>query len=394
MGTTTTTMAPPRRKRSKSGPPVGRLFAGAALTALTGIAIAGTFVQLDHEAAHRPALAKYVPEAFREEALLQLAARDVDAPDGLETAKLLVERRPVPAESLSVLTLAAFHAGDEALAARALGEAATRGWRNPMAQQAMFESGVAVGNWDVALGRLVALWRAGRRDELLVSYMQRVVDSPEGRAALLGRFSTDGAWLDEFFVWAPSKLTPRAFTQLVDEASTLGLPVKCEAFRRSAFQLANSGEAEALQRIWSGQCAKGSAPSGSFRWTQPSAKGGPLDWNYAPDSGVEWSLSSDEPSPALAVRNRDSLAASAARRFDVLPAGTHGVRITMKGRASPGDAALKVICIDSAGKARGAANLDASSSDLSLPIPADCPVQRFDLMVGRTALEDVRISVD
>lgn len=375
-------------------PQAGRSFALAVWVMLSGIAIGGACVQFDHASRKNPNLAKYVPTPFREQSLLQILGRDAQAPDALGMARLLVVRRPIPAESLSMFAVVAFREGDQEAASGALAEAATRGWREPVSQLAMVEAGLASGQWDIALSRLVALWRTGRRDELLVSYVQRIAESPEGREALLRRFVTDKAWFDAFFEWAPSEITPAALTRLVDEASARGLSIDCGSLRSAALQLARAGEGDAMQQIWSRACANFGAPSGSFRWAKPGFNRGPFDWSFSPDGQVDWSLSSDIENPSLTATNRSPFAAVAATRFDVLGAGTYSVQITMKARPKSGDAALKVVCVSSEGISRGLVSLDASSPLLRFTVPPDCSVQRYDLLVGATKVDELRLDVD
>ncbi|MBA4353440.1 MAG: hypothetical protein C0409_01990, partial [Novosphingobium sp.] len=128
---------------------------------MAGIAVCAASAQLDRASRREPALASLVPAPFRSFAQERLTAASVrsEAPDiALSAAKTLVRRRPIPSEHLSMLAIAEERNGDRADSALLIQASARRGWRDAIAQQAMFDIALNAGDRAEASRRLAALW--------------------------------------------------------------------------------------------------------------------------------------------------------------------------------------------------------------------------------------------
>lgn len=141
------------------------------LTLLGVVAALTTILQLDFMSRRSPALAELVPEPFRNNAQAQIAKRAVmsdDAALGLAEAERLVRRRPLPAESLTLLAVAQAKAGKTEEASRTIQIAGQRGWRDPIAQEAILRLALEAGNKPEAARRYAALFvRDATPDRLL-----------------------------------------------------------------------------------------------------------------------------------------------------------------------------------------------------------------------------------
>lgn len=131
------------------------------LIVLTALTIVTILLQLDFLARRTPAIAPTVPYAFRSEAQVQVtkaALAQNDIAGALSEARRLVQRRPLPAEHLSLLAIAQARAGQNALAARTIQIAGQRGWREPLTQEAVLRLALDAGAQQEAARRYTALF--------------------------------------------------------------------------------------------------------------------------------------------------------------------------------------------------------------------------------------------
>ena len=115
------------------------------------LALLASGAQLDRQSRRNPMLAPLVPSMFRSFAQARQVistVRSAEPAEALKAAELLVQRRPIPAEHLSLLAIAKARSGDNANAMLLLQMAAQRGWRDSIAQQSMF--GIAFNAGDMA----------------------------------------------------------------------------------------------------------------------------------------------------------------------------------------------------------------------------------------------------
>ena len=190
-----------------------------ALLAIVAVISAG--VECDREFRYEIRNSALVPDIFSSFALASQASAQVENGDpdqALATASQLVERRPIPAENLRILTMAAFRDGKPQLAGKAFVLASSRGWRDVTTQSLAFKAAVAMNDWQSACLRLMAMLNDGAPVELVRASLQTQLHSADGRAAL-------ASWLREnprdsggLLILAKGMLSPadlRSFTAAI-----------------------------------------------------------------------------------------------------------------------------------------------------------------------------------
>lgn len=202
--------------------------------AIVGLALCTTAAQLDRASRRQAALVSIVPAPFRSFAQEKMAidtVRSAEPSIALETAMSLVRRRPLPAEHLSLLAIAMERAGRRQESAVLVQEAARRGWRDSIAQQAMFDISLNAGDPVEASHRLAALW-ALREDQVpLVDLTTRLLSAPQGRSAMAETLVAGGRWTDQFLAWGGGG-RPDLFVQTLSEAFRLGARLDCDKLTR------------------------------------------------------------------------------------------------------------------------------------------------------------------
>lgn len=118
--------------------------------------------------------------------------RVADPAVALATARELVRRRPIPAEHLSLLAIAEERSGHREQSVLLIQLAARRGWRDSLAQQAMFEIALAAGDADEAAKRLVAIVLLQSGDDDAQTRVARLLATPAGRAAFAVHIAARG----------------------------------------------------------------------------------------------------------------------------------------------------------------------------------------------------------
>lgn len=159
------------------------------------VAAIASFAQLDRSSRRSPELSPLVPGPFRGFAQLTETASTVRVADpevALATARELVRLRPIPAEHLSLLAIAEERSGHREKSALLIQSAARRGWRDALAQQAMFEIALAAGDSDEAAKRLVAMVLLQSGDDDVQTLVARLLASPGGRAAFAEHLAAGG----------------------------------------------------------------------------------------------------------------------------------------------------------------------------------------------------------
>lgn len=202
--------------------------------AIAALALCTSAAELDRASRRQPALAAIVPGPFRsfaQERLTIATVRSAEPSVALETAQTLVQRRPLPAEHLTLLAIALERAGQRERSAMLIQEAARRGWRDSIAQQAMFDISLGAGDPVEASHRLAALW-ALREDQVPISDLTaKLLSTPQGRSAMAETLVTGGRWTRQFLSWGGGE-NPGAFVQTLAEAVRLGGRFDCNALDR------------------------------------------------------------------------------------------------------------------------------------------------------------------
>lgn len=190
--------------------------------------------QLDRQARVVPTIATSVPEPFRAFAQARIATAAIRGDDpqvAVTEARRLIERRPVPAEHLRLLAQAQIEAGDAEAGAYTIQIAAQRGWRDPLAQEAVMRFALAAGDEPEAARRYTALFlKNGTEDALLREIGTTLFETPDGPGAetLLEIVSGSDRWHDFFLRRGPRVLPAPTFAQIVIKAGERGSEFDCD----------------------------------------------------------------------------------------------------------------------------------------------------------------------
>lgn len=237
---------------------IGRiLWVGAIILA----ALVATGVQLDRQARYSPPFATAVPEPFRAFAQARIASSAVVGGNtflGLAEAERLVAVRPYPAEHLRLLATAQFEAEQAEQSAVTVQLAARRGWRDPLAQQAMLELALGAGDGSEAARRYAALLLNNAvENELLVEHASRTFAEPGGAARVtFAEIVAGGQRWHDFFLRRGARVLPAdAFREIVVSANAI-TRFECPAINRTLDQLGNRdpSSAEQLAAAFADRC--------------------------------------------------------------------------------------------------------------------------------------------
>ena len=365
------------------------------------LCIAAAFVtvllQMDRVAQRDAALARSVPELFRgfADVQLALAALQSDQPrSAYPYAQSLITRRPIAAEHLSILSLAAAQTERTDIANEAILLAAGRGWREPLAQRVVVQAAVAADDWDVAVDRVVALWRADRDRTVIAEATRNVLADSRGRAAFAARLAESPYWQRWFLDWGSTELSSSLFAPTVALSVRAGGAFNCEALSVAALRAVRNGYAADAAMIWDGSCAYGASGNAASLVFRPEVVGsseGPFDWTYPSNAGLSrdwregaqgWSLDYENTSPAKAVL---------ARKFVRLAPGERRIRLVVDGGRetahSPAD--LRLFCVAEGG-ARSKLAMDTAAITFRVPVQG-CEVQLLDVRVPRGTEKGLRL---
>lgn len=218
-------------------------------SALAAVAAVTASVQLDRQSAIVPSMASLTPEPARAFAQAQIAAQTLRAgpPErALVEARTLVERRPIPAEALRLLAQAQLAAGKEEEGFITIQVAAKRGWRDPVAQEAMLRLAVAVGDEAEAARRYTALMLQSRtEDALLTEFGEVLCATGDGAAArsIVDVLAGTDRWTNAFVARGARVLPPEAYAEIIAEALDKGAEIDCDQVQRILRPLGKRSEA-------------------------------------------------------------------------------------------------------------------------------------------------------
>lgn len=207
---------------------------------LAGIALLTAGLQLDLLAARTQSLVPLVPEPLRnasQTAVTSAALAGSDSGRALAEAERLVQRRPVPARNLVLLAIAQAKAGKAEQAPKTIQVAARRGWREPIAQEAMLRLALAAGDKPEAARRYAALFRReATPDALLVELGPQVLGEPggAGRSTVAGIIAGADRWHRMFLQRGARVMPVDAFAEIVATAADRGAQFDCAALNNTA----------------------------------------------------------------------------------------------------------------------------------------------------------------
>ncbi|MCL9983465.1 MAG: hypothetical protein NBV60_09950 [Erythrobacter sp.] len=209
------------------------------LAGLAALAVLTTVPQIDKQSELVPALAPSVPGPLRNFAQTQIAARAAEGNDpaaAVAEARLLVQRRPVPAEYLTLLAVAQAKAGNVEAAGLAIQIAGQRGWREPVAQEAVLRLALGAGDKAEAARRYAALFlRQNTPDALLTEFGPAVLDEPggPGQRTMVDIVAGGERWYERFLQRGPQVMPPAAFAAITADSIKRGAEFDCEALGQS-----------------------------------------------------------------------------------------------------------------------------------------------------------------
>ena len=189
--------------------------------ALLAVALLTAGIQLDRQSGKTIVFAESVPGPLRSVAQRPVAALALDGSNpeyALAEAERLVRRRPLPAEHLRILAQAQFAADDPDASALTIQYAARRGWREPLAQEAMLRLALGANDADEAARRYAALFlRRDTADALLEELGPAVLSEPdgEGRRTLAAIVDGGTRWHNQFLRRGARVMPPDAFAEIV-----------------------------------------------------------------------------------------------------------------------------------------------------------------------------------
>ncbi|WP_349513855.1 hypothetical protein [Erythrobacter sp. NFXS35] len=203
-----------------------------------------------------------MPQPVRSYAQTQIAALAAGSDSGalaVEEARRLVRRRPVPAEHLTLLAIAQIKAGQAEQAGTTIQIAGQRGWRDPVAQEAVLRLALAAGDKPEAARRYAALFlRAATPNELLQEVGPAVLAETggAGQRTLVDIISGTDRWNEAFLHRGAQVMTPATFTDIAAATIARGTRFDCAVMAQTIKVLGqrDAASAERLRAAAGGQC--------------------------------------------------------------------------------------------------------------------------------------------
>jgi len=217
-------------------------------------------IQLDLQSGRDGHLARLVPAPLRAVAQWQIAADAFAAGDtdrALQESRLLVRRRPVPVESLTMLAYAQQAAGQTDPAIRTILVASASGWRDAPVQESVLQMAMAAGENAEAARRLAALWANPAPPESLASLSREVLATEDGRAEFAGQLAGSLRWHNAFLRGGLQAIGPELMGRTVTEALDRGARFDCGALASIASAMARTGERAAAAALLAGGACGG-----------------------------------------------------------------------------------------------------------------------------------------
>ncbi|KQM14719.1 hypothetical protein ASE49_11125 [Novosphingobium sp. Leaf2] len=361
---------------------------------LAALAVVAVGYALDRQSRRDPVLARIVPIPFRNFAQQALVESALDAGDDdgtLDDARLLVDRRPMPEESLADLGFAALRVQNDTLSREALAAAAGRGWRSAVPQIVVGASAFDNGMWDVAADRLAALWRTSVQDNRTFTITKAMLVQPEVQAHFVDRIGHYTPAVNDFVDWAANGLDPAVLRSVLARLAARGATFDCADMGRRAGNLAMAGRVDAAQALWNGACARNKVAqpaSSAFNSAADDYVPGPFEWRYPEEPGVDSTVArGSDGRYRLSFENTDPMMKQLANKIVRLGPGMHYATWSSGKIAKGAKAAtvyLRVKCLNPANPSRFMVSKSLVEDDVAFTLPNEnCPVQSVELMAGQ-----------
>lgn len=222
------------------------------------LAALATFAQLDRAARRTPAVSALVPQPFRsfaQEKLVISEVRTAPPAEALEMARTLVRRRPMPSEHLSLLAMAEQRMGRTQNAGVLIQQAARRGWRDVIAQQAMFDIALRAGADDEGARRLAAVWALQMPDVPVKEMTQRILGTEKGRNAVATALVPPSSWR-RFFLRSAGEAAPAEVAEVIAKAAHNDADFECGQLSFTADTITRAGKPDAAAKVRALPCLK------------------------------------------------------------------------------------------------------------------------------------------
>ncbi len=351
------------------------------------IAVVTAGLQIDRQTRVSPQLFALVPDLFKSQALMAetdaAIARKLSGNAAL--ARQLVERRPVPAESLVLLSLSAVQEGENDLADASMTLAASRGWRVPLANLLALAGAYAARDYDAAILRLAALNRLRPGDDMVDQGVRTITASPEGRDALAAYAGRDPAMANAVLAAISKEIDPDVMMEMIVRTREAGAQFDCGNLRWATMNQLRRGNASAAKGIWDTACAENPRDDASALKLAVD-ESDPFAWHLLHEADLSHSTRSDH----IRIRNKGSLVRTAAQRYATLEPGTYRIRSITRTSSNyisrdQADVRIGVSCKP------GSQVRTLDDIDSMIEIGGECPVQLVSLQVGRgtVQIEDI-----
>lgn len=230
--------------------------------ALAGVALVTIMLQFDMQSRRSPSYAAVVPAPLRNHAqakIVQDALNQDNAALAVTEAKRLVRRRPLPAENLTLLATVQAKAGAMDEAQRTIQIAGQRGWRDPLAQEAVLRLALAAGDQAEAARRYAALFLRDRTpDRLLEELGPAVLAEPGGlgQRTMVAIVVGGERWHSLFLRRGARVMPAAAFGAIAADSLAQGAGFDCNVLAQTIRALGqrNAGAADRLRQAAARRC--------------------------------------------------------------------------------------------------------------------------------------------
>lgn len=206
---------------------------------LIAIALVTAALQIDMQSRRSPQLAALVPAPLRGHSQVHVVRSALAKEDpglALGEAKRLLQRRPMPAENLVLLATAQAKAGKPDDAMLTIQIAGQRGWREPLAQEAVLRLALSAGDKPEAARRYAALFlREQTPDALLQELGPAVLDEAGGlgQQTMVAIVVGGERWHPIFLRRGISVMPSAAFSAIAAESLRQGAAFECPQLAQS-----------------------------------------------------------------------------------------------------------------------------------------------------------------
>ncbi|MEZ0135667.1 MULTISPECIES: tetratricopeptide repeat protein [Novosphingobium] len=351
--------------------------------AIAAVAMTAIGVQLDRQTRRDAALARVVPAPFQGYALEVLAREAFERNDYFGAAgfsRELLERRPIPAENLSLYGMALLNSGQVSAAEPALQLAAQRGWRDRFVQRLVILSALQNEDSKIAAQRVLGLWRQGDQSSWVRDLTQAVLMRPAGLAAFNDALVLhEGDWVPSFLVWSARNLPASTVKKLSQNLSSRYSLFNCHVLSDETDRLVLHGKAAEASALWQALCSNESSQNPDvLAFGALDREPGPLSWRYPDSAGISLDVAKEEDGAVLLYENSDAIRHLIARRYlQLAPA-----KYTLDTRMSARGAEWYIACTGAKSGWYLIKLLQRSKGQMEFTVPtANCQIQELRVVV-------------